>query len=161
MKMRAPAACRRARGTALLTVLLVLLAVSIFGAAVVITSSRNLSQARARETSVGLSNCAMAIRHYISSQVAGGGALASLNFKVPGTAQAMTLQGGHYDNIQISSFTLPADTGFGGVSGSSVQNLANAMPMKMGSSATQVTGTAVCTDSNNRNYEVEFSFLRP
>jgi hypothetical protein len=44
--------------------------------------------------------------------------------------------------------------------GSSVQNIANAMPMVLGSSSTPRVGSAVCTDPDGRTYEVEFSWIK-
>lgn len=148
------------RGVALLTVLVVLLAVSILGATIVVAAGRHLSVARHAETSVGLSNCAMAVRQYIASQVAAG-AFSQLSFTVPGTNASITLQGGHYEGIDINNFTLSAGPSFGVTGGSGVQNLANSLPMTVGASSTQRIGTAVCTDANKRVYEVEFSYVGP
>jgi hypothetical protein len=39
------------------------------------------------------------------------------------------------------------------------QNLANALPMNIGTSTPTTTGVAVCTDSSGRTYEVEFSLV--
>lgn len=157
---------RKLRGTALIVVLFVVLAISLLGAAIVVVSGRHLSSARQRETSVGLSSCAMAVRQYLASQVAAGTPLSSLDFTIPATGTPITLKGGHYDNVNVTSFTLSGGPAFGVGGGSSVENLANAMPMALGVSANQRTGTAVCTtyaDSNSqpRTYEVEFSFIAP
>lgn len=149
---------RGPRGSALVTVLFVVVAITLLGAAIVGVSGRHLSGARQRESAVGLSNCAMAIRQYLASQVTSGSALASLSFTVPATGTPITLQGGHYDGINVTSFTLPSGAPFG-VASTSVENIANSMPMTLGTQAVQRTGTAVCTDSNGRNYEVEFSFV--
>lgn len=150
------------RGSALITVLFVVLAITLLGAAVVVVSGRHLSESRQRETSVGLSNCALGVRQYLAAQIAaGGGSLTSLSMTIPGTSQAITLVGGHYDAPSAGSFSIPSGPPFGGPSGSSIQSLSNALPMSLGSSATQRTGTAICTDANSppRTFEVEFSFV--
>lgn len=149
---------RSRRGSTLLTVLIVVLAITVLGAAMVVTSGRHLASARVRESNVGLASCAMAVRQYVASQVTGAG-MPTLDFSVPATGTPIKLQGGHYENIQVSAFTLTAPAAFGVKSSSSVQNIANAMPIVLGASSTQQTGSAVCTDQDNHTYEVEFSYV--
>jgi hypothetical protein len=59
----------------------------------------------------------------------------------------------------VNSFKLAAPAGFGAVGATSVENLANALPLALGKTSTPTTGTAVCTDASGRTYEVEFSFI--
>jgi type II secretory pathway pseudopilin PulG len=156
-----------ARGTALLTVLIVLVVITALGAGVILLSGKHMAGAAARESAVGLSNCAQAVRQYIGSQVAAGTVATcpstswpcSLNFSVPGTNAAISLQGGHYDNVTLAGFTLPSPPAFGVKTGNSIENLANSLPLTLGTSKSATTGTAVCIDANGRSYEVEFSFL--
>jgi hypothetical protein len=148
-----------ARGTVLLLVLVVLLALTMLGVLVLNSSGKQLSGARHRENAVGLSSCAQAVRQFIAAQVIAGQALTSLSFSVPGTTASISLQGGHYDAIQVTAFTLPGGAPFGVQAGPSVENLANALPMGISAAAVTHTGSAVCTDANGRTYEVEFSFV--
>jgi hypothetical protein len=151
---------RRDRGSVLLTVLIVVLAITVLGMAVVVGSGRHLTSARIRETNEGLVNCAMAVRQYISGAVAPGGAgLTGLNFTIPSTGTPITLKGGHYEAAD-GGFLITTPSTFGVKSASSVQNIANAMPMELGNTATQKTGSAVCTDPDGRTYEVEFSWIQ-
>lgn len=158
------------RGSALLTVMIVLVVVTLLGAGIIVASGKNFSNAKSREQSVGLSNCAQAVRNYIGSQITskagfpqatvGGQTVSTMSFTVPGTPTAITLQGGHYDDAtSVVAFTLPAAATFGATGGSSIQNLANALPLGVGASATQVRGTARCIDAGGRTYEVEFSYI--
>lgn len=149
----------RSRGSALLTVLIVLLVITALGAGVIVVTGKFLSGSKARETSVGLSNCAQAVRQYLGSQIVAGVGVPQLSFAVPGTHAAITLSGGHYDAIDVTSFKLPAPPAFGAKAGNSIENLANSLPLTLGTTRTPTTGTAVCTDASGRHYEVEFSFL--
>ena len=149
---------RHSRGSVLFTVLIVVLAITLLGTALVLGSGRHLSSARLRESEVGLTNCAMAVRQYVAANVTGGAGLATLNFTVPSTGATITLKGGHFENA-TGSYALAAAPAFGAKAGSSVQNIANAMPMVLGASSTQQTGSAVCTDPDGRTYEVEFSYV--
>jgi hypothetical protein len=149
---------RSDRGSVLFTVLIVVLAITLLGAAIIVGSGRHLASARIRETNEGLVNCAMAVRQYIAANVTSGSSMATLNFTVPSTGAAITLKGGHYENADGGS-ALAAAPVFGVKTGSSVQNIANAMPMVLGTSTTQQTGSAVCTDPDGRTYEVEFSYV--
>lgn len=148
------------RGSTLLTVLLVVLAITVLGSAMVVTSGRHLATARVRESNVGLANCAMAVRQYVASQITGGGTT-DINFSVPATGTPIKLQGGHYENIQVTlaGYKLSAPPSFGTKSSSSVQNIANSMPIVLGTVAAPVTGAAVCTDQDGHTYEVEFSYV--
>jgi type II secretory pathway pseudopilin PulG len=148
----------RRRGTTLLTVLFVVTAITALGAIAVVGSGRHLANARVREANVGLSSCALAVRQYVAAQVTGAG-LTSLNFTVPSTGAAIKLQGGHYDNVQLTAFTLAPGPSFGSGGWASIENIANATPMNLGGGSTQQTGSAVCTDADGRTYEVEFSYL--
>jgi hypothetical protein len=149
----------RDRGSALLTVLIVLLVVTLLSVGSMVMSGKHLSNAKARESSVGLSNCAHSVRQYLGAQITSGVGVPSLSFSVPGTTAAIKLEGGHYDAINVNSFKLAAPAGFGAQGGTSVENLANALPLTLGKTATPTTGTAVCTDASGRTYEVEFSFI--
>jgi type II secretory pathway pseudopilin PulG len=161
------------RGSALLNVIIVLLIVSLLSAGVMLLSGKQLSGARQRETAVGLSSCAQAVRQYIGSQITAKVNATcpstdwpcGLSFTVPGTQTAITLQGGH--NIRFAdggpgwpdpNFKLTAVSPLGGA-GSSIENLANAMPLTLGKTLTPTSGSAVCTDASGRTYEVEFSFI--
>lgn len=148
------------RGSTLLVVLVVLVIVALLGAAIVTASMGTVSEARNRESAVGLSNCTQAIRHYIYSVVQGNAALTSLSFTLPGTTTPITLQGGHYDAINVTSFILPSGPTFGGITGPDVEQLGNAMPLVALGGASTTIGSAVCTDGNGRSYEVEFSFSK-
>jgi hypothetical protein len=147
------------RGSVLFTVLIVVLAITLLGTALMLASGRHLSGARLHETNVGLSNCAMAVRQYIAANVSGGPGLTTLNFTVPSTGATILLTGGHYEAAD-GGFTLAAAPTFGVKSASSVQNIANSMPMTIGTAATQRSGSAVCTDPDGRTYEVEFSWVQ-
>src|SRR5262249_5843911 len=110
-------------------------------------------------TSMGLSSCAQAVRQYLAAQQAAG-AIGSLSFTVPATGTPITLQGGHYENINIVSFQLPSPpNGFCARVSGATQNLANALRLSIGTGGVTTTGTAVCTDANGRTYEVEFSLV--
>jgi len=154
---------RKPRGTALIVVLVVVLAISLLGAGIVVVSGRNLSAARQRETSVGLSACAMAVRQALASQIIGGTLVTNLSFTVPASSNPITLQAGHYANFPISDMNLSLGPPFGGGSGSSVQNLANRLSADVAAMPVQHTGSAMCStyaDSTSpaRTYEVEFSW---
>ena len=148
-----------ARGSVLLTVLIVVLAITLLGTALILGSGRHLASARIRESNVGLANCALAVRQYVAANVVGGGGMTSLNFTVPATGAAITLTGGHYENTP-GVVLLAGGPVFGGKTGTSVQNIANAMPMVLGNASVQSTGTAVCTDADGKTYEVEFSYIQ-
>jgi hypothetical protein len=162
----------RDRGSVLFTVLIVVLAITLLGTAIIVGSGRHLTSARIHETDEGLINCAMSVRQYIAANITGGlpdggpAGLPSLNFTVPSTGAAITIKGGHYENAD-GGYALGAAPSFGAKTGSSVQNIANAMPMILGSNVTQQTGSAVCnfpvdpSDPNSavRTYEVEFSYV--
>lgn len=150
---------KHSRGSVLFTVLIVVLAITLLGTALMVGSGRHLSGARLHEHNVGLSNCAMAVRQYIAANVSGGPGLSTLNFTVPTTGATINLTGGHYEKTD-GGYTLAATPSFGVKGGSSVQNIANAMPLSIGSGATQRSGSAVCTDPDGRTYEVEFSWIQ-
>ena len=143
----------------MLLVMVMVLAMALLGAGVLVASSKYLSVANASTSSMGLSSCAQAVRQYLAAQQTAG-PLTSLSFTVPSTGTAVTLQGGHYENISTINFQLPSPPGsFGARATASTQNLANALPMNIGTSSPTTTGTAVCSDSNGRTYEVEFSLV--
>jgi hypothetical protein len=151
------------RGSVLFTVLIVVLAITLLGTALIVGSGRHLASARIRESNVGLANCALAVRQLVAANVVGGTAMTTLNFTIPATGgatglQAIKIVGGHYGNADGGS-VLAGGPSFGQKGGSSVQNIANAMPMVLGSGTTQQTGTAVCTDGDGKTYEVEFSYV--
>jgi type II secretory pathway pseudopilin PulG len=152
----------RDRGTTLLTVLIVVLAIAVLGGIAVVGSGRYLSNARLRETNVGLENCVQAVRQYVAAQVTGPGLTASSNltFTVPATGTSIVIKGGHYEDEKGTNWadTRPASS-FGSPGWSSIENIANAMPMNLGSGSTQQSGFAVCTDTTGRKYEVEFSYV--
>jgi type II secretory pathway pseudopilin PulG len=149
----------RERGTTLLTVLIVVLAIAVLGGIAVVASGRHLSNARLRETNVGLENCALAVRQYVAAQVTGAG-LTNLTFTVPATVTAIVIKGGHYENeLGTNYLDVRVAPSFGSSGWSSIENIANAMPMNLGSGSTQQTGFAVCTDVDGRKYEVEFSYV--
>lgn len=159
---------KNTNGSALLVVLMVLVVLGLLGAATLTFSGQGLSLARNRETAVGLSNCAMAVRQYLASNVRAGATLSSLDFTIPGSSSPIRIQGGHFDNIDGGTFPiLPAAPVFGAtIGGTSVENIANALPMGIGAGGTIRTGTAVCRmcidnsdNSTCRDYEVEFSFV--
>jgi hypothetical protein len=111
---------------------------------------------------MSLSSCAQAVRQYLAAQQAAG-SLGSLALTVPSTGTPITLQGGHYEGIDTVNFkiTTTSPSGFGlKTTQPGSQNLAGALPMGIGGNAITTTGTAVCTDSNGRNIEVEFSMNR-
>jgi type II secretory pathway pseudopilin PulG len=147
------------RGSALLTVLVVLVALTLMAAALLRVSGRQSSGSRQFETSARLSNCAQAVRSYLGSQVAGGAGTDSLSFTVAGTTAPIKLEGGHYETINVTGFKLTPSPPFGVVASASVENLANALPLGVGRTSTPVRGSAVCTDASGRTYEVEFSFV--
>lgn len=150
---------KHSRGSVLFTVLIVVLAITLLGTALMVGSGRHLAGARLHESNIGLTNCAMAVRQYIAANVTGGVGLSTLNFTVPSTGATITLKGGHYETAD-GGYTLAAAPSFGVKSGGSVQNIANSMPMTIGAGATQRTGSAVCTDPDGRTYEVEFSWIQ-
>lgn len=149
------------RGSALLTVVALMMVLALAGAALLVVSRQSSAAAKHAETSVGLANCAMAVRQYVASKISGGSAMDSLSFAIPTTKAPITLQGGHYDAINITTFNLPPGPAFGTsmVSSTAVENLANALPMNLAVKAQTTSGTAVCTDVNGRTYEVEFSYV--
>jgi hypothetical protein len=87
--------------------------------------------------------------------------MTSLKFTIPNTDGGVTMQGGHYENLPDGGAVIlaGAPSSFGVKGGSSVQNIANAMPMVLGSGTSQQIGSAVCTDADGRTYEVEFSYV--
>jgi Tfp pilus assembly protein PilX len=151
----------RPRGSTLLSVLIVVLAITLLGVAVMLGSSRYLANARNREHNVGLANCAMAVRQYVAGQVTSGTPVTTLRFSIPAVDGGMAILAGHYENTPDGgTVTLAgAPPAFGVKSGASVQNIANAMPMTIGTGTTQQTGSAVCVDPDGRTYEVEFSYV--
>jgi type II secretory pathway pseudopilin PulG len=152
----------RERGTTLLTVLIVVLAIAVLGGIAVVASGRHLSNARLRETNVGLENCALAVRQYVAAQVTGAGlsTTSNLTFTVPATGTSIVIKGGHYENELGTNWADSRNApSFGSAGWSSIENIANAMPMNLGSGSTQQAGFAVCTDVDGRKYEVEFSYV--
>lgn len=147
------------RGSALLTVLIVLLVVTLLSVGSMVMSGKHLANARARESAVGMSNCAQSVRQYLGAQVASGAGVPSLSFSVAGTNATVKIEGGHYDAINVNSFKLAPPPSFGAKGGTSIENLANALPLTLGTAAVPTTGSAVCTDASGRTYEVEFSFI--
>jgi hypothetical protein len=137
------------------------IAMSLLAAGALVATSKYLSATNQATSSMGLSSCAQAVRQYIAAQSAAG-SMATLSLTVPSTGTPVTLQGGHYENINAINFTLPSSpSSFGTrMTTMTTQNLANALPMSIGGGST-TTGTAVCTDSNGRTYEVEFSLAGP
>jgi hypothetical protein len=150
----------RHSGSVLFTVLIVVLAITLLGTALIVGSGRHLASARIRESNVGLENCAQAVRQFVAANVVAGTAMNTLSFTVPSTGTAITIMGGHYaDAGPTYALALSGGPKFGGTGGSGVQNLANAMPMVLGASSSQQTGSAVCTDPDGKTYEVEFSYV--
>jgi hypothetical protein len=152
---------QRSRGNVLLVVLVCLVAISLLGAGILRLTGFSLSNARHRETSVELSSCAQAVRQFISSSVKAGSAMSTdtYSFSIPGTGAQIKLDANHYETGIAVTLPSPAG-GFGAGSGNtSVENLANAMPMGIGGSPVRHTGVALCTDANNRTYEVEYSYV--
>jgi type II secretory pathway pseudopilin PulG len=144
----------------MLVVMVMVFAMALMGVGVLVSASKYLSSANAATTSVGLSSCAQAVRQYLAAQSAAG-SLGNLSLTVPSTGTPITLQGGHYENISTLNFALPSSpSSFGSRLTATTQNLANALPMNIGGGTT-TTGAAVCTDSNGRTYEVEFSLIGP
>jgi Tfp pilus assembly protein PilX len=160
---------QRSRGNVLLVVLICLVAISLLGAGILRLTGFSLSNARHRETSVELSSCAQAVRQYVSSWVKANPTAPfptdTFSFTIPGTSANIVMNANHYTpdpaNL-MKTLTPPVGTastfGTGGSGGTSVENLANAMPMGVGSPPVRHTAVALCTDANGRTYEVEYSF---
>lgn len=143
----------------MLVVMVMVMVMALLGAGLLVASSKYISSANAAKSSMGLSSCAQAVRQYLAAQMAAG-SVTSLSFTIPSSGTPITLQGGHYENISTLNFRLPSPpSGFGSRVSASTQNLANALPMNIGTSSPTTTGAAVCTDSNGRTYEVEFSLI--
>lgn len=145
-------------GQTLLVVLLVLLVIMMLGGALVTMSGKTMSSAKQRETTVELANCAQAVRSYVGSQVKSGAGLSQMTFTIAGTNAPIKLEGGHYENINISNFSWNPPS-FGSKPSNTVENLANALPLGLGGSNPPTVGTAVCTDTNGHQYEIEFAFV--
>jgi type II secretory pathway pseudopilin PulG len=146
----------------MLMAMLLVLAMTLVGAAALIATSKQLSSANAAKTSMSLSSCAQAVRQYLAAQQAAG-STGTLALSVPSTGAPITLQGGHYENIDTVNYkiTTTAPSGFGlQTQATGSQNLAGALPMGIGGTAVTTTGVAVCTDPNGRTAEVEFSMNR-
>lgn len=145
----------------MLMAMVLAIAMSLLAAGALVATSKFLSATNAATSSMGLSSCAQAVRQYLTAQQAAG-SLTSLSFTVPSSGTPITLQGGHYENINTINFQLPSTSStFGSRVSSATQNLANALPMNIAGTGSATTGTAVCTDSNGRTYEVEFSLVGP
>ena len=146
----------------MLMALLLVTAMTLVGAAALIATSKQLSGANAAKTSMSLSSCAQAVRQYLAAQQASG-SVGNLALMVPSSGTPITLQGGHYEGIDTVNFkiTTTSPSGFGlKTTQPGSQNLAGALPMGVAGNAITTTGTAVCTDSNGRTIEVEFSMNR-
>jgi hypothetical protein len=143
----------------MLMAMVLAIAMSLLAAGALVATSKYLSATNAATSSMGLSSCAQAVRQYIAAQ-SSAGSMNTLSFTVPATGNPITLQGGHYENINTINFQLPSSPSTFGLKPVPTQNLANALPMST-SLGTTITGTAVCTDSNLRTYEVEFSLAGP
>jgi len=140
-------------------VMVIVFLMALVGAGVLVAAGKYVSSANAAKTSMGLSSCAQAVRQYLAAQAAVG-TITNLTLTVPSTGSPITLQGGHYENINTLNFKLPSSpSSFGSRTSVLTQNLANALPMNIGTSIPTTTGTAVCTDSSGRTYEVEFSLV--
>jgi archaellin len=149
------------RGSSMLLAMVLVAAMTLVAAAALIATSKQLSGSNAAKTSMGLSSCAQAVRQYLAAQTSAG-AVSSLAFSVPSSGVPITLQGGHYETIDSVNFRFStAPSGFGvQTQGGGSQNLAGALPMGIGGASVTTTGTALCTDSNGRTAEVEFSMNR-
>jgi type II secretory pathway pseudopilin PulG len=141
-----------------LLVMVMVFLLALIGAGVLVAAGKYVSSANAAKTSMGLSSCAQAVRQYLAAQAAVG-SISNLTLTVPSSGSPITLQGGHYENINTLNFKLPSTSTFGTKVTATTQNLANALPMNVGTSSPTTTGTAVCTDSSGRTYEVEFSLV--
>lgn len=148
------------RGSAMLVVMALMVLLALVGASLLIMSMNASTSSKYAQASVGLSNCAMAVRAHLSANAKAGGTLGANMLTVTNTTtgQGITISGQHYESFP-AGVTLVAPPQFGAVTGGvSVENLANALPLNMGTSAVVQTGVALCRDQNGREYEVEFSF---
>jgi hypothetical protein len=140
-------------------VMVMVFLMALLGAGVLVAAGKYVSSANAAKTSMGLSSCAQAVRQYLAAQAAVG-TIANLLLTVPSSGTPITLQGGHYEAINTINFRLPSSPStFGSRVTVTTQNLANALPMNIGTTIPTTTGVAVCTDSSGRLYEVEFSLV--
>jgi hypothetical protein len=141
-------------------VMVMVFLMALLGAGVLVAAGKYVSSANAAKTSMGLSSCAQAVRQYLAAQAAVG-TITNLLLTVPSSGTPITLKGGHYENIDTLNFKLPSppSNNFGSRVTVTTQNLANALPMNIGTSTPTTTGVAVCTDSSGRTYEVEFSLV--
>jgi hypothetical protein len=143
----------------MLVVMVLTAVMALLGAGLLVSSSKYLANANAAKTGVGLSSCAQAVRQFLGSRADAGISAVSLYLSSvdAGTAKAIALTGGHYENA--GTWRLPSTSNFGARVTIATDNLTNALPMSIGTSAPTTTGTAVCTDSDGRTYEVEFSLV--
>jgi hypothetical protein len=140
-------------------VMVMVFLMALLGAGVLVAAGKYVSSANAAKTSMGLSSCAQAVRQYLAAQAAVG-TITNLSLTVPGTGTPITLKGGHYEAIDTLNFKIQSSPStFGSRVTVTTQNLANALPMNIGTNTPTTTGVAVCTDSSNRTYEVEFSLV--
>jgi type II secretory pathway pseudopilin PulG len=132
---------------------------AVLGAGLLVSSNKYLANANAAKTSTGLSSCAQAVRQYLAAQAALG-PIGNLSLTVAADGGTpITLVGGHYEAADAGNFRLPSTSTFGVRVTASTQNLTNALPMNVGTGTPTTNGTAVCTDSDGRTYEVEFSLV--
>jgi hypothetical protein len=153
---------RRSRGNVLLVVLVCLVAISLLGAGILRLTGFTLSNARHRETGVGLSSCAQAVRQFVSASVRAGGSMntGTYQFSIPGTnGQQIKITPEHYDTSGGGP-TL-ANDGFGGgaSAASGVENIGNVLKTRNFLRKVYHSGGTLCTDANGRVYEVEYSYV--
>jgi Tfp pilus assembly protein PilX len=151
---------RRSRGNVLLVVLVCLVAISLLGAGILRLTGFTLSNARHRETGVGLSSCAQAIRQFVSASVKSGSTMTTdtYSFSIPGTNGQIKITPEHYDTSGGGP-TLASDTFGASSAASGVENIGNVLPTRSFGQQKLHSGGTLCTDANGRVYEVEYSYV--
>jgi hypothetical protein len=152
---------RQSRGNVLLVVLVCLVAISLLGAGILRLTGFTLSNARHRETGVGLSSCAQAVRQFVSaSSRAGTMTPLTYSFSIPGTNGQIKITPEHYD-LSGGGPNLPTDSFGGGGNLLGVQDLTNVLPTSLANTGKAYTSGTLCTDANGRVYEIEFGYVSP
>ncbi len=149
---------QKTSGSAMVLTMVVLVAMTLLSAGALIFASNFNAGGMAMRRHQQLANCALAVRQYIASQLRfpSSPQLTTLNFSIPGPAGNIVLQGGHYNQPlpSISQFSI-TNSSSGGVA-TSIEELGSTIRAYPG--GTNLTGSATCTDADNKQYEVEFSF---
>lgn len=152
-------ACRRSRrGSAMIITMIVVVVLLLLSAGLLVFSANQSAANAAMRRHEQLSNCALAVRQYIGTQLRFPSAptLQTVNFTVPTTGNPIQIVGGHY-NVPTPNVTQFQVTGAAvGGTATTVEELGNNQRARPAGSA--LTGAATCTDSQGSQVEVEFSF---